>query len=105
MNKRSQQHKRNAAPKGPPVARLSHQTLDRLKELGYKYVVVQSYTLDHREDFIEMNHFVLKPIKELPHRPGDLGIFEPIDSPILRKWADQPDHGIIAFIEPNGRPI
>lgn len=79
--------------------RLTRQLLEKLKAKGYRYVVVEGYTVDRRQDFIEMNHFVLRPLKELPNLPGDLGIFEPIDSPILDEWADAPDGGIHAFIE------
>jgi hypothetical protein len=88
-------------PKERSSIRLTLQTLEKLKERGYRYVLVESYTLDRRSDFIEMNHFLLKPVKELP-RPGEWGIFEPIDSHILREWADQPDNGVKAFIETNG---
>jgi len=79
--------------------------LERLKERGFRYVIVESYTLDRRLDFIEMNHFLLKPLKELPGQPGELGIFEPIDSHILREWADHPDNGIKAFIDTNAYHI
>lgn len=81
--------------------RLTRQTLEKLKEKGYRYVVVESYTIDRRQDFIEMNHFLLKPLKTLPDQPGDMGIYEPIDSPLLDEWADSPDTGIHAFIESN----
>ena len=51
-----------------------------------------------------MNHFLLKPLKEMPGEPGELGIFESIDSQILREWADHPDSGIKAFIDTNDQP-
>ena len=87
-------------PKEPSSIRLTRQTLQKLKEGGYRYVLVESYTLDRRSDHIEINHFLLKPVRELP-RTGEQGIFEPIDSHVLREWADHPDSGIKAFIDSN----
>lgn len=83
--------------------RLTRQILDKLKEKGYRYLVVESYTLDRRLDYIELNHFLLKAVKEMP-RPGDLGIFEVIDSPLLLEWADHPDNGISAYVDTNSHP-
>ena len=89
-------------PKERHSTQLTRQSLEKLKQRGYRYVLVESYTLDRRSEFIEMNHFLLKPIKELPGEPGEMGIFEPIDSHLLGQWADYPDNGIIAFIDTNG---
>lgn len=87
-----------------PFIRLTRHSLEKLKQWGFRYVVVESYTIDRRSDFIEMNHFLLKPLKEMPGEPGELGIFESIDSQILREWADHPDSGIKAFIDTNDQP-
>lgn len=81
------------------AVRLTRHTLEKLKERGYRYVLVESYTLDRRSDYIEMNHFLLKPVKELPGEPGQMGIFEAIDSHILCEWAEHPDNGIKAFVQ------
>jgi hypothetical protein len=89
MYKTTQKTKKSASRKEQPAARLTLQTLDQLKERGFRYVLVESYTLDRRLDYIEMNHFLLKPVKALPDAPGELGIFEPIDSPI-KAFIDTP---------------
>jgi hypothetical protein len=79
--------------------RLTKQSLEVLKELGFRYILVKGYTPDRRYDYIELNHFTLVPVKELPEDPGQKEIFAPIDSDILQDWASQPDNGIAAFIE------
>lgn len=81
-----------------PANKLTLQILEKLKEKGYQYVVVESYTLDRRHDHIVMSHFLLKALKVLPNEPGELGIYESIDSPILREWADHPENGVEAYI-------
>jgi hypothetical protein len=101
MNKTTRMTKKSVLRKEHTATRLTLRTLEILKERGFQYVLVESYTLDRRLDYIEMNHFLLRPVKVLPNEPGDLGIFEPIDSPILREWAKHPDNGIRAYIETN----
>jgi hypothetical protein len=87
-------------PKNKSAARLTRQTLQELKDKGFRFVLVRSYTLDRRVDYIQMNHFALKPVRELPRDPGEMGIFAPIDSDILVDWADG-GGGIQAFIDPD----
>jgi hypothetical protein len=101
MDKTTRMPKKTAARTARTAIRLTLETLEKLKERGFQYVLVESYTLDRRLDYIEMNHFLLRPVKALPDGPGDLGIFEPIDSTILREWAKHPDNGIIAYIDSN----
>ena len=79
--------------------RLTKQSLRALRELGFRYVIVNGYTPDRRFDYIALNRFILVPVKELPEAPGQNGIYAPIDSDILDDWASQPDNGIKAFIE------
>jgi hypothetical protein len=104
MDKTTKMPKKAALRKEQSTTRLTLHTLEILKERGFQYVLVESYTLDRRLDYIEMNHFLLRPVKVLPEAPGELGIFESIDSPILREWASHPDNGIKAFIETNSHP-
>jgi len=85
--------------KPPASSRLTNQAIQVLKDLGYQYVVVKGYTPDRRNDYIELNHFMLEPVKQLPEGSGQTGIFAPIDSDIIRDWANQADDGIKAFIE------
>jgi hypothetical protein len=87
-------------PKNKSAARLTRQTLQELKDKGFLFVLVRSYTLDRRVDYIQMNHFALKPVRELPSDPGEMGIYAPIDSEILLDWAEG-GRGIQAFIDPD----
>jgi len=86
---------------GKPNAtiRLTKKSLQQLKDLGFRYVLVKGYTPDKRNDYIELNYFTLVPVMELPEDPAQKEIFAPIDSDILDEWASQPDNGIKAFIE------
>ena len=79
--------------------RLTLKILEVLKEHGYQYVLVTSYTIARATDYMEMNDFLLTPVRELPVKRGEMEIFEPIDSDILRDWADYPDSGVKAFVE------
>jgi hypothetical protein len=78
---------------------LTKERLRRLKEHGYLYILIKSYTPDRKTDFIELDHFNLVPVKELPEAQGEKGIFAPIDSEILEAWAEQSEGGIKAYIE------
>jgi hypothetical protein len=104
MYKTTRKTTKTAMRKEQAVTRLTPQVLEKLMERGFQYVLVESYTLDRRLDYIEMNHFLLRPVKALPDESGELGIFEPIDSPILREWAKHADNGIKAFIDTNSHP-
>jgi hypothetical protein len=86
---------------GKPSAtiRLTKKSLQQLKDLGFRYVLIKGYTPDKRFDYIELNYFTLLPVMELPEDPAQKEIFAPIDSEILDEWASQPDNGIKAFIE------
>jgi hypothetical protein len=79
--------------------KLTRESLQVLKELGFRYVLVKGYTPRRRFDFIELDRFTLVPVKELPEGPGEKEIYAPIDSEILLDWASGPDDGIQAYIE------
>ena len=81
------------------ASKLTKKSLQELKDLGFRYVLVKGYTPDRRFDYIELNYFTLVPVKELPEDPGEKEIFAPIDSEILDDWASQPERGIEAFIQ------
>lgn len=84
--------------------RLTLHGLQQLKDQGFRFVLVKGYTPDRRFDYIELNHFKLVPVKELPQDPGQKEIYAPIDSEILLDWAGSPDSGIKAFIETEAIP-
>lgn len=73
--------------------------MQELKDRGFLYVLVKGYTLDRRLDYIQMNHFTLLPVVELPPEPGAKEIFAPVDSEILMEWANSADKGLEVYIE------
>src|SRR5882757_10904309 len=79
--------------------RLTQQSLQQLKDSGFRFVLIKGYTTDRRIDYIEVNYFTLVPVKDLPEDPNKKEIYEPIDSEILMEWASFPDHGAKVVIE------
>ncbi len=79
--------------------RLTQQSLESLKDRGFRFVLIKGYTTDRRQDYIELNYFTLVPVKELSDDPNKKEIYEPIDSTILREWALSPDEGLKVIIE------
>jgi len=79
--------------------RLTVKRLQELKDQGFRFVLIKGYALDRRADYIELNHFSLLPVKELPEDPAQKEIFEPIDSEILMEWASSLDTGVTAYID------
>ncbi len=79
--------------------RLTKQSLQQLKDSGFRFVLIKGYTLDRRIAYIEVNYFTLVPVIELPEDPAKKEIYEPIDSDILMQWASFPDDGAKVIIE------
>ncbi len=79
--------------------RLTKQSLQQLKDRGFRFVLIKGYTLDGRVDYIELSYFSLTPVINLPDDPTKKGIYEPIDSTILMEWATFPDEGLKVIIE------
>ena len=85
--------------KSRSAVRLTDQTLQELKDKGFRYVLVIGYIPDQRRSYIQLNHFTLVPVIELPLEPGEKEIYAPIDSDILLDWANSADEEFIAYIE------
>ena len=83
---------------GVNAIRLTAKILQQLKELGFRFVLIKGYTPGRRTDHIELNHFILKPVIQLPEDPAQKEIYAPIDSDILLDWASSTE-GVTAFIE------
>jgi hypothetical protein len=79
--------------------RLTNESLQHLRDSGFRFVLVKGYTTDRRVDYIELNYFTLVPVKELSEDPDRNEIYEPIDSEILSEWARFPDEGAKVMIE------
>jgi len=77
---------------------LTPETLDELRIMGFKYVIVSGYTHDKRSDYMEPHYFLLEPVKELPDDVNKKGIYEPIESPLLMEWAKHPHEGTRIYI-------
>ena len=92
--------KRKGGENSKPASRLTKESLQELKDLGFRFVLVKGYTLDRRADYIELNHFTLVPVRELPQDPNEKEIYAPLDSEILQEWASDAESGVEAYIEP-----
>lgn len=66
---------------------LTVKALQNLEHKGYKYVQVRALTPDKHFDYVEPNHMLLVPMKELPTDPALKDIYEPIGSELLKQWA------------------
>jgi hypothetical protein len=98
IKKRSNESSRSAI-------RLTKQSLQHLKDSGFRFVLIKGYTTDRRVDYIEVNYFTLVPVKDFPEDPNKMGIYEPIDSDILIRWASFPDDGAKVVIEMEQPPV
>jgi hypothetical protein len=78
---------------------LTIQSLQQLKDSGFRFVLIKGYTTDRRVDYIEVNYFTLVPVKDLSEDPNKKEIYESIDSEILMQWASFPDDGAKVIIE------
>lgn len=90
--------------KSKSSVKLTRKTLQELKDNGFLYVLVKGYTLDRCVDHIQLNHFTLLPVRELPSEPGKKGIYAPLDSEVLSEWASFDDNGPDAFIQFDEEP-
>ncbi|BAV07053.1 hypothetical protein SAMN05421788_102317 [Filimonas lacunae] len=68
-----------------------------LKEKGYAYLQVKALTSDGRTDYISTSYIILEPFYQLPGEPNQIEIFEPIDSPIFKNWAQAEDDTILVL--------
>jgi hypothetical protein len=68
---------------------LSLSALDVLKKKGFKYVQIKGLTADKHYEYVEPYYWVLVPMKELPVDPTKRDIYEPINSTILKQWAEE----------------
>ena len=81
--------------------KLSIQALQILEGKGFKFVQVVGLTLDNHYDHVDPHSLVLLPIKELPTDQSRKDIYEPIDSELLKQWANDGDSGTQVFISTN----
>ena len=79
--------------------RLTIKALQQLKDRGFQYVLIKGYSLSRKPDYIELNSFMLTPVKVLPEDPAEKEIFAPVDSEILLQWASPENDSVDAFIE------
>jgi hypothetical protein len=84
---------------------LTKQSLQQLKDSGFRFVLIKGYTTDRRIDYIEVNYFTLVPVKDLSEDPNKKEIYESIDSEILMQWASFPDDGAKVVIEMEQTPV
>jgi len=91
--------KNNGMESSRSAITLTKQSLQQLKDSGFRFVLIKGYTTDRRVDYIEVNYFTLVPVRDLPEDPNKKEIYESIDSDILMQWASFPDDGAKVIIE------
>ena len=79
--------------------RLTDRTLQELKDKGFQFVLIKSYAPDRCLDHIQLNHFILVPVMQLPTEPGEKEIYAPIDSEVLLDWVSSINPTFEAYIE------
>jgi hypothetical protein len=80
------------------TTRLTPQTLQKLKDKGFRYVQIKGFTHDKRQDYMEPRYFVLIPIVDFSSDPDKKEIYEPINSEILNDWSNSSDNDIEVLI-------
>jgi hypothetical protein len=70
---------------------LSFEALARLQKKGYRYLQVQGFTLDHHPEYVEPHYLMLVPIKDLSANGEKMGIYEDINSELIKEWAKTSD--------------
>jgi hypothetical protein len=83
---------------GDAAVPLTLHTLKELKSQGFQYVQVNGFSHGKCLDYMEPSYFLLSPLKQLSEGREQKGIYEPIDSQILKEWASFPDEGIKVFV-------
>lgn len=73
-------------------------TLEDLIQKGFHYVKVNAFTHDRRLDYITPQYFILVPYKEFASDITAMGIYEPIESDLLKTWAASSNEDIRIFI-------
>ena len=79
--------------------RLTSETLQDLKDKGYQYVLIKDYDVDTRLGYLSLSSFTLIPVRELPQAQELKEIYEPLESEILRSWAQSIDGELDVFIQ------
>jgi hypothetical protein len=78
--------------------RLTPQYLQKLKDSGFRYVQIKSYSWDHREDYMTPHYFILTPIKDFFNNPLSNEIYESINSQIIKNWSNSTDDEIPVLV-------
>jgi hypothetical protein len=68
---------------------LTLKALETLQQKGFQYVQVKAFTSDRHFDYVAPSMFIMFPMKELPTDPLKKDIYEPINSELLREWANE----------------
>ena len=63
--------------------------LKALQKKGYQYVQVKAFSSDKHFDYVDPSMFVMVPIRELPADRVSMEIYEPIESELLKRWAEE----------------
>ena len=70
---------------------LTVSALKALRLKGYQYVQVKAFSSDKHFDYVDPRMFIMVPIWELPSDRISMEIYEPIESDLLKRWAEEAD--------------
>ncbi len=70
---------------------LTVSALKALRKKGYQYVQVKAFSSDKHFDYVDPRMFIMVPIRELPSDQVSMEIYEPIESELLKRWAEEAD--------------
>jgi hypothetical protein len=79
--------------------RLTLESLQEIKDRGYKYVLIKDYDVDIHLGYLALKSFSLIPVRELPQAQEFKEIFEPVESEILLSWAQSIDGKLDVFVQ------
>jgi hypothetical protein len=90
---------KNESKSSSPIrTRLTPQYLQKLKDSGFRYVQIKSYSWDHREDYMAPRYFILTPIKDFFNDSLPNEIYESINSRIIKDWSNSTDDEIPVLV-------
>jgi hypothetical protein len=65
--------------------------LKALQKKGYQFVQVKAFSSDKHFDYVDPRMFIMVPVRELPVDSISMEIYEPIESELLKRWAEETD--------------
>lgn len=81
------------------VCAFTPEYLQKLKDSGFKYVLIKTYTWDRRQDYLSPHYMILTPIRDFSNNPDNQGIYESVDSGILKEWSLSKEKDLVVLAD------